>query len=269
MVSCQINMIVKKLQYYLQRLINQIKLIRSRVFLIFDRIAKPSSRFFAGRLYIRIWIINLLVFVHLNSGIAAVQEVQNSTKDSAVIILSAPDRIKKFLVKYLRLPSEPFADAAAEEIFLYRVQKEIRDLLATEGYFSPSISVLQQIQDDVAIPEIKIDPGVLTRVGNVLITFRGEVAREDGKYQGRIEQYRAAWSLKAGLPFRSSEWEKAKAALLSDVTQEEFAAAHMVSSKATVNPDNARADLSIIIDSGPVFIWGKYKSPDWNDLIPH
>ncbi|PXX08332.1 autotransporter secretion outer membrane protein TamA [Nitrosomonas ureae] len=257
MVFCQINTIVKKLQYYLQRLINQIKLIKSRIFLILDRIAKLSSRFFAGRFYIRIWIISLLVFVPLNPGIAAVQEVQSSAKDSAVIILSAPSSIKKFLVKYLRFPSEPFADAAAEEIFLYRAQKEIRDLLATEGYFSPSISVLQQVRDDVAIPEIKIDPGVLTRVGNVLITFQGEVAREDGKYQGRIEQLRATWPLKAGLPFRSSEWEKAKAALLSDVTQEEFAAAHIVSSKATVNPDNARADLSIIIDSGPVFYLGE------------
>jgi translocation and assembly module TamA len=170
--------------------------------------------------------------------------------------LSAPDDIKEFLIKYFKFPTEPFADDVAEKTFLYRAQKEIRSLLATEGYFSPIISLSQQTQDKATKPEIKVDPGVLTRISEVSIEFHGDITQNNEKYQKRIEQIRAAWSLKAESPFRSSEWEQAKSTLLSDVTQEVFAAATIVASQATVDPDHTRANLSIVIDSGPVFYFG-------------
>ncbi len=152
---------------------------------------------------------------------------------------------------------EPFADSAAEKTFLYRAQKEIRSLLATEGYFSPVISLSHQTQGEVVTKsEIRVDPGVLTRIGEVSIVFRGEIIQADAKYQKRIDQLRAALPLQAGSPFRSSEWEQAKATLLSDLTQEDFAAANIVTSQVTIDPDQARADLFIVIDSGPIFYFG-------------
>ena len=205
--------------------------------------------------YFRLWAIALLCIAVIPS-ITLAEESSNSTKKSTIIILSAPEEIKEFLVKYFELPTEPFADSAAEKTFLYRAQKEIRSLLATEGYFSPSISLSHQIRGEVTKPEILVDPGVLTRIGEVSIEFRGEITQEDPKYQKRIEQFRATWPLQASSPFRSSEWEQAKATLLSGVTQEEFAAAYIVTSQAIIDPDNARADLSITIDSGPVFYFG-------------
>ena len=205
--------------------------------------------------YIRLWS-TILLLIAIIPGITLAQESFNVTRNSTTVILSAPDTIKEFLVKYFKLPAEPFADSTAEKTFLYRAQKEIRSLLATEGYFSPIISLSHQTQDEVTKPEIRVDPGVLTRIGEVSIVFRGEIIQEDAKYQKRIEQLRAAWPLKTDSPFRSSEWEQAKATLLSDITQEDFAAANIVTSQATIDPEHARADLSIIIDSGPVFYLG-------------
>ncbi|MEK7708684.1 MAG: autotransporter assembly complex family protein [Pseudomonadota bacterium] len=205
--------------------------------------------------YIRFWL-TILLLTAIIPGIALAQESFDVTKNSTTVILSAPDTIKEFLAKYFKLPAEPFADSTAEKTFLYRAQKEIRSLLATEGYFSPVISLSHQTQGEVTKPEIRVDPGVVTRIGEVSIVFRGEIIQEDAKYQKRIEQLRAAWPLQAGSPFRSSEWEQAKATLLSDITQEDFAAAQIVTSQATIDPDHARADLSIIIDSGPVFYLG-------------
>ena len=205
--------------------------------------------------YIRFWL-TILLLTAIIPGIALAQESFDVTKNSTTVILSAPDTIKEFLAKYFKLPEEPFADSTAEKTFLYRAQKEIRSLLATEGYFSPVISLSHQTQGEVTKPEIRVDPGVVTRIGEVSIVFRGEIIQEDAKYQKRIEQLRAAWSLQAGSLFRSSEWEQAKATLLSDITQEDFAAAQIVTSQATIDPDHARADLSIIIDSGPVFYLG-------------
>ncbi|MBK7364276.1 MAG: BamA/TamA family outer membrane protein [Nitrosomonas sp.] len=198
-----------------------------------------------------------LLLGSFGSGLSVAQDTSSSAKNSAAILLSAPDDIKEFLIKYFKFPSEPFSDGMAEEIFLYRAQKEMSDLLTTEGYFSPSISLTHRIQEGISVPEIKVDPGVLTRVDSISIIFSGEIAQENVKYQQRIEKLRAAWPLKTGMPFRSSEWEKAKAALLSDIAQEEFAAARIVISQATVNPEEARADLSITIDSGPVFYFGE------------
>ncbi|AEJ01939.1 surface antigen (D15) [Nitrosomonas sp. Is79A3] len=205
--------------------------------------------------YIRFWS-TILLLIAIIPGIAVAQESFDITKNSTTVILSAPDTIKEFLAKYFKLPAEPFADSTAEKTFLYRAQKEIRSLLATEGYFSPVITLSHQTQGEVTKPEIRVDPGVVTRIGEVSIVFRGEIIQEDAKYRKRIEQLRAAWSLQAGSPFRSSEWEQAKATLLSDITQEDFAAANIVTSQATIDPDHARADLSIIIDSGPIFYLG-------------
>ena len=205
--------------------------------------------------YIRFWL-TILLLTAIIPGIALAQESFDVTKNSTTVILSAPDTIKEFLAKYFKLPAEPFPDSTAEKTFLYRAQKEIRSLLATEGYFSPVISLSHQTQGEITKPEIRVDPGVVTRIGEVSIVFRGEIIQEDAKYQKRIEQLRAAWPLQAGSPFRSSEWEQAKATLLSDLTQEDFAAANIVTSQATIDPEHARADLSIIIDSGPVFYLG-------------
>ncbi len=207
--------------------------------------------------YIRFWS-TILLLIAIIPGITLAQESFDVTKNSTAVILSAPDTIKEFLAKYFKLPTEPFADSTAEKTFLYRAQKEIRSLLATEGYFSPVITLSHQTQGAVTKPEIRVDPGVLMRIGEVSIVFRGEIIQEDAKYQKRIEQLRATWPLKTDSPFRTSEWEqaKAKAILLSDLTQEDFAAANIVTSQATIDPDHARADLSIIIDSGPVFYLG-------------
>ncbi|WP_394807630.1 autotransporter assembly complex family protein [Nitrosomonas sp.] len=205
--------------------------------------------------YIRFWS-TILLLIAIIPGITLAQESFDVTKNSTTVILSAPDTIKEFLAKYFKLPAEPFADSTAEKTFLYRAQKEILSLLATEGYFSPVITLSYQTQGEVTKPEIRVDPAVLTRIGEVSIVFRGEIIQEDAKYQKRIEQLRAAWPLQAGSAFRSSEWEQAKAILLSDLTQEDFAAANIVTSQATIDPDHARADLSITIDSGPVFYLG-------------
>ncbi len=198
----------------------------------------------------------ILLFIIL-PGIALAKESSNTTNNSTIVVLSAPDDIQKFLIKYFKLPTQPFADSTAEKAFLYRAQKEIRKLLSTEGYFSPSISLSHQTQGEVTKPEIKVDPGVLTRVGEISITFRGDIAQESEQYQKRIAQIRAAWPLPANSPFRSTEWEQAKTALLSSVSQEEFAAASIVTSQAKIDPDHARADLSVTIDSGPTFYFGE------------
>jgi len=216
----------------------------------------PSIASKTHHFYIQFCFVILLSMTMIPS-IAVADESDDTAKNSAIVILSAPDDIKEFLIKYFKLPTEPFPDSTAEKTFLYRAQKEIRNLLVTEGYFSPTISLSHQTQGEITKPEIKVDPGILTRIGSVAIEFHGAIAQADTKYQQRMEQIRATWSLQTEAPFRSSDWEQAKATLLSNLVQEEFAAANIVTSQAKIDTDHARADLSLVIDSGPIFYFGE------------
>lgn len=177
-------------------------------------------------------------------------------KKPAMVVLSAPEKIRDFLGKHLKLPIEPFANSAEEKNFLYHTQQDIRELLKSEGYFTPTITISHELGKNGNRPRIKIKPGKVTRVGDVSIAFRGVIA-EESHYQQKIQQLRDSWSLKAQKRFRSSDWEQAKSILVSKVASEEFAAAYLVTSQATVDPERARADLSIVIDSGPVFYLGE------------
>jgi len=216
----------------------------------------PSIASKTHHFYIQFCFVILLSMTMIPS-IAVADESDDTAKNSAIVILSAPDDIKEFLIKYFKLPTEPFPDSTAEKTYLYRAQKEIRNLLVTEGYFSPIISLSHQTQGEITKPEIKVDPGILTRIGSVAIEFHGAIAQADTKYQQRMEQIRATWSLQTEAPFRSSDWEQAKATLLSNLVQEEFAAANIVTSQAKIDTDHARADLSLVIDSGPIFYFGE------------
>lgn len=172
------------------------------------------------------------------------------------VILSASDDIQKFLLKYVKLPAEAFSDNSAEKTFLYRIQKEIPSLLATEGYFSPKITLRRHVNNDIVQHEIQVDAGPVTRVGDVSITFQGAITENNEAYRKRTEHIRESWSLKSDAPFRSGDWEQAKSALLATVTEEDFAAAQIVSSQARIDPEHTHAHLSIVIDSGPVFYLG-------------
>lgn len=209
-------------------------------------------RFLKLRFY---WIALLVLSCALPLATMA-RETSGIFDSSTIVTLSAPESVKKMLQKYIQLPTKPFASDYDKLLFLHRVQKEIRDILAAEGYFSPIITIPQHVQAAILPIEIKVDPGELTHVGSVTIEFAGDITNDNEQHRKRIEQLRAAWSLKTEQPFRSTDWEQAKSALIGDLTQEAFAAAAITSSQANVDPIKARADLIVTIDSGPVFYFG-------------
>ena len=211
--------------------------------------------FSANMVFLQRLVLVLLMVVLLQHSSTVAAKSTEDKKESSLVSLSAPKSVKKFLIKYFELPGEPLADETAESTFLRRAQQEISVLLATEGYFTPSISMTRRSQklDDI---KIKVDPGARTLVEKVNIEFRGDLVNDEPESRKRIEQFRSAWLLKIDEPFRSSDWEEAKAALLSSLTDKYYAAAHIVESEVIVDPENAQARLSIIIDSGPVFYLG-------------
>lgn len=165
--------------------------------------------------------------------------------------LMAPEPVRPLIEEHFdaRLPTP--ADATARAAFLRRAQREVGELLASEGWFSPTIAL--QPGDEVVLA---IAPGRRTRVARVDLEFRGAIAGGGGDHAERIYVLRHAWPLEVGEPFRSSDWENAKAALLAGVARRDFAAAALVDSRAEVDPEAATARLSVVIDSGPALKFG-------------
>ena len=200
------------------------------------------------------YLIRFLFILFLSSSCSAVAQLLEDKNKAPTIKFSAPERIKKWIDKHFSLPQKPLADETAQRTFIRRAKNEIKELLATKGYFTPTIRTDQRVKKNKLV--IEIEPGPRTLISEVNIRFLGDLAIDEEKRHARIKKLRKKWPLKTGSAFRSEKWEKAKTELLSEVTYQDYPAAYIADSQAVVDPDNATAKLLLVIDSGPIFYFG-------------
>ncbi|MDH5552753.1 MAG: BamA/TamA family outer membrane protein [Nitrosomonas sp.] len=219
--------------------------------------AKFPHHYLFGRWFILLFLITMTL---TNETVSAQSFLEQFTqpllgeKNSSNVTLSAPSSIEALLHEHFELPDAPLVDNTSQHVFLRRAKREISELLATEGYFSPTVTLKRVLAEDL---ELIIKPGPRTHVSEVTIEFKGEITTKSKAQQKRIKQLRKAWPLKKDKPFRSPDWEEAKAKLLSDIKQKDYAAAEIIDSQAIVDPDNHRVQLIVVVDSGPAFYFGE------------
>ena len=88
---------------------------------------------------------------------------------------AVPEAVAALLKKYLTVlnrPAQPASDADLQ-LLRFSVSREVIDLLATEGYFSPQIDFASHISAHNNQVEILLQPGPLTRTNNVALNFTG------------------------------------------------------------------------------------------------
>jgi translocation and assembly module TamA len=169
--------------------------------------------------------------------------------------LIAPEPVREVLEKYFPLPDALIKNENERAIFMRSAQREIADLLSTEGYFTAK-AVLRSVTPE-GVLELEVIPGPRTAVSEVNIELRGDLSLHEAKRMARVQQLRAAWLLQPGKPFRAAAWDEAKADLLAKVASEDYAAARLVQSSAQVNAGEASASLHVVIDSGPRYLFGE------------
>jgi len=169
--------------------------------------------------------------------------------------LIAPEAVSKVLAQYFILPDTMLKSETERAIFMRRAQREISELLSTEGYFSGK-AVLRSVTEE-GVVELEVIPGQRTLVTEVNIEFRGDLAYPEAQREERVKQLRAAWPLRTGTPFRATAWDEAKADLLSQVASRDYATARLTESSAQVDPSKASASLHVVVDSGPRFLFGE------------
>lgn len=179
-----------------------------------------------------------------------------------IYALNAPDSLRPLLE--LGLPSTEAIEGVPQDIsarigLVRRLRSTIPDLLATEGYFSPTID----ININANPIAVTITPGPRTKVANVRIEFKG--ALSEANFADRAKKLREDWLLPASNTFRQEEWTKAKEKLLLAITNKNFPAAKITESLADIDPDRAQAHLKVVVDSGAAYTFGALKIEGLSD----
>lgn len=135
--------------------------------------------------------------------------------------------------------------------------RQIRELLATQGYFSATVRASFAREERPWRAHFAVDLGPPTLVESVDIRFGGAIAAGPHADERRMRRLRRAWSLPPGKVFEQEAWNEAKNALLRDLLLRDFPAAAIAHSEARVDPQTNRATLRIDIDSGSQFTFGE------------
>jgi len=135
------------------------------------------------------------------------------------------------------------------------VRRRVPEIAASEGYFSPAVDIRYD-SERREHATVVVTLGTRTTVASVDIDFAGDVAGPGAEREARRKQLRDAWTLKAGQPFRSPDWETAKTRIEESLTDLDYAAGRVAASRAEVDAEAASAHLRLTLDSGPRFTLG-------------
>ena len=203
-----------------------------------------------------------------NSPAAPAPVVSTTTAPVVVfqVEFNAPKEISDLLQRNLELLRyRELADLDNVELqrLLVAAQGNTRELLATQGYFSPDVTV--QLQPAPALTPatprhvlITVQPGPPTLVSEVLITFTGAIV-EDVTATRQRRAIRINWPLTEGRRFTQTAWDDAKTSAVRLLGAERYPVGQIVSSRADIDPDARTAHLSVTLDSGPVYRLGGLK----------
>lgn len=177
------------------------------------------------------------------------------------IELNAPDSVRALLEAHMDVyhyRKRARVDALLLERLAERAEKDARRLLATEGYFTPEVNARSIESKDMHVLRIDVQPGEPARVAAISIQVTGPIASAASERE-RVKTMKTQWALKPGERFRQAEWDRAKETLLSALLLDGYPKARITQSEALVRPDAHAADLSVAIDSGPLFHFGQVR----------
>lgn len=168
--------------------------------------------------------------------------------------IDAPDPIETLLqdnLDLVRWRGNPRLDRNQLQRLIKATPDQVRTLVATEGYYSPTVTAGLDASAGVPQARVTVDPGQPVLVGDIDLVLQGfePVGATGIKFDGNA--LRARWALPVGARFRTADWEGAKRALLRQVMQVRYPRAQLLDSQAVVDPDQLRAVLKVVLDSGP------------------
>ena len=183
---------------------------------------------------------------------------ENTARGSFELEIEAPEAVRNLLQTHLelgRFKDQPDLTDAEIARLIELARKDSQQLLATQGFFSPSISLEREpaiSPDTPARLLLRVEPGEPTRVTEVSIDFEGPIAT-DPKDRLQRESIREDWTLRPGDRFTQAAWDGAKQKALRELVRRRYATGTIGYSLADIDPETRSARLNIRLDSGPPF----------------
>ena len=180
-------------------------------------------------------------------------------------MIDAPAPLKALLERHLDLSrlAQLSGTDAPDEIEIQRLlvatPTQVRELLKTEGYFEPNITLQRPVGAQLQV-RLRVEPGVRVRVAQAAVRIQGvladRMAARDAEATSLSAGMGSAGSLREGSPFRNPDWSQTKLAWLTRLRSAGYADASLTESRATVDVASATARLEAVLDSGPLFLAG-------------
>lgn len=190
-----------------------------------------------------------------------------STQAEYKLEVQAPDPLRAMLLNYLDLsrfqnaPVTAGVDATELDRLLRAATPQARGLLETEGYFNAEVTAERAgTQDGLPLLRVTVAAGPQTTVQAFSLEATGALqaaaAAKDPAALEELAALRRDWTLRPGDPFRQASWSGAKNATIAKLRADGYAAATWGSTRASVDAPANRADLAVVIDSGPLYRLG-------------
>jgi translocation and assembly module TamA len=182
--------------------------------------------------------------------------------DNYSVRIDAPGPLKALLERNLdlmRWRGHAGLDLSQLQHLVKVAPEQVKTLVATEGYYSPTVSAGLETAGPAPVAHVIVDPGPPTLVGEVDLELQGFVPFDKGSAPFDANALRQRWTLPSGARFRQADWEAAKRDLVRSVMQSRFPRAQLADSQATVDPDAHRANLKVVVDSGPEMRFGELR----------
>ncbi|SDM24044.1 autotransporter secretion outer membrane protein TamA [Oryzisolibacter propanilivorax] len=197
-----------------------------------------------------------------------------SGPDAFAFNVEAEDQdVREYLARHMQLQRFahlPDLQDAELRRLLGAAEADARELLATLGYFSPTLTIAlhdnpapgagQRRDTPARTITVNVQPGERTQIAKAAVQVLGSDApaqRPDAaELQARQDRLQRGFGLQPGAPFTQRDWDDAKSQGLRQLQAQRYALARIDKSRAEVDADRARAELQVQYAPGPDLRFG-------------
>ena len=180
------------------------------------------------------------------------------------VVIDAPAALRDALQASLDLVRWQSFEGVTRDLLdrlMYEATEQAKDILATQGFFSPVVTVAlddaPRAADELLTVKVQVEPGAATRVSKATVRITGPAATDVPMGTDAAAKAQGGWQLPIGEIFRQAAWDDAKTVAVATIAASPYASAHIEHSKALIDPDALTAELAVDIASGPAFRFGE------------
>ncbi|MDM4767351.1 BamA/TamA family outer membrane protein [Pelomonas sp. SE-A7] len=162
------------------------------------------------------------------------------------------------LARFQRTPEAERPSSVELDRLRLLAPAQAKALLETAGYFDAQVEARLEARDSSKpLIRIQVTPGTPSRVRSIAWAFEGEVAGPQGA--ALREALQSNWPLEAEYRFTQTRWATAKSEALARARTQGYPLARWADTAARVLPAEHAVDISLSLDSGPLFRLGELR----------